>query len=144
MPTHAVIKENLRAVDIDGLRFDSAWVVHARARVAETFGFEPCLWQVKVSLASLRGDKHLLSISRTGSGKTLTFWMPVLLSEDGIIIVVVPLNVLAKQFVDQLNRVGISSIVLTAETATKANFEVRLYDLQYFNNSTKYIYIGCP
>lgn len=144
MPTHAVIKENLRAVDIDALRFDSAWVVHARARVAEIFGFEPCLWQVKVSLASLRGDKHLLSISRTGSGKTLTFWMPVLLSEDGVIIVVVPLNILAKQNADQLNRVGISSIVLTAETATKSNFEVRLYDFQYFNNNTKYIYIGCP
>ena len=72
----------------------------------------------------LKGDKHVLSISRTGSGKTLTFWLPVILSYDGIVIVVLPLNVLAKQNLDQLTRAGINSVVVTGETASAEQFEV--------------------
>lgn len=131
MCTHAVIKKELQRVNIDRLRFDSEWVVGVRARAVEAFGFEPCLWQIKVSLATLRGDKHVLSISRTGSGKTLTFWLPILLSEDGVLIVIVPLNLLGKQNVDQLSRIGISAIVLTGETATQANFEVSIGIVYY-------------
>ena len=124
MRAHAVIRRKLRSVNIDALRFDSDWVVKAREEVSKVFGVEPCLWQIKVSLAVLRGDKHILSISRTGSGKTLTFWIPVLLMDDGIQIVVIPLNLLGKQDVEQLARVNISAIVLTGETATPSNFAV--------------------
>lgn len=113
-------------MDIDRLDSHSPWVKLARRRTQEVFGRDvrPCLWQVKVALAVLKGDKHVLSIARTGSGKTLTFWIPILLTDDGITIIVVPLNLLAKQNVDQLGLVGINSIMITAETATPANFEV--------------------
>ena len=84
----------------------------------------PSLIVLKVALAMLKGDKHVLSISRTGSGKTLTFWLPVILSYDGIVIVVLPLNVLAKQNLDQLTRAGINSVVVTGETASAEQFEV--------------------
>ncbi|KAJ7939892.1 hypothetical protein B0H13DRAFT_2299933 [Mycena leptocephala] len=52
-----------------------------------------------------------------GSGKTSTFWMPLLFQ-----IVVTPLNILEKQNVDSLAKVGISGITITAETATAENF----------------------
>lgn len=125
---YAVIKRQLRSVDIDGLDSDSPWVKLARERSQEVFGpnVRPCLWQAKVSLSTLKGEKHVLSIARTGSGKTLTFWLPVLLTSDGIIIVVVPLNILAEQNFDQLTRAGINTMVITAETATPANFEVSI------------------
>lgn len=102
MRARAAIRRKLWTVDIDKLQYDSECVVQARASALQAFGFEPCLWQLKVSLASLRGDKHILSISRTGSGKTLTFWLPILhvLASDGMIIVVVPLKLLGKQNLD--------------------------------------------
>ena len=126
--SHAVIKKALKSVDINTLNSDSPWVIRTCNRVREVFGqhVRPCLWQVKVALATLKGDKHVVSIARTGSGKTLTFWMPLLLCYDGIIIVVVPLNLLAKQNVDQLSRVGIPAIVITGETATDDNFKVSI------------------
>lgn len=124
--TYAVIKQRLRSVDINSLDSHSPWVKLARERSQEVFGraVRPCLWQVKVALAFLKGEKHVLSIARTGSGKTLTFWIPVLLTDDGITIVIVPLNLLAKQNVDQLTLAGINSMIITADTATPANFDV--------------------
>ena len=123
---YAVIRERLKAVDIDKLNSDSEWVKLARMRTCEVFGMDvrPCLWQIKVALATLKGEKNVLSISRTGSGKTLTFWLPLVLCDDGIIIVVLPLNILAKQNLDQLSQAGINAVVITGETATPDNFEV--------------------
>ena len=141
MRTHAVTRRQLRSVNIDALRFDSDWVVRTREEVSKVFGVEPCLWQVKVSLAVLRGDKHVLSISRTGSGKTLTFWIPVLLTNDGIQIVVIPLNLLGKQNVEQLVRVGISAIVLTSETATPSNFAVSTLTIIHWQVLTYILFI---
>lgn len=124
MQTHAVIRRQLQSVDINALRFDSPWVKQAREVASKVFSIEPCLWQVKVALATLRGGKHVLSVSRTGSGKTMTFWIPILLSVDGIIIIIVPLNLLGKQNVDQLSRVGISATVITGDNATPSHFAV--------------------
>lgn len=128
---YAVIRERLKAVDIDKLNSDSEWVKLARMRAQEVFGMDvrPCLWQIKVALATLKGEKHVLSVARTGSGKTLTFWLPLVLCDDGIIIVVLPLNILAKQNLDQLSRVGINAVVITGETATPESFEVSKYIL---------------
>lgn len=124
--SYAVIRRQLRSVDIDGLDSSSPWVKLARERSQQVFGnrVRPCLWQVKVALATLKGDKHVLSIARTGSGKTLTFWIPILLTDDGIIIVVVPLNILAEQNVSRLTRAGINALVITGKTATASNFKV--------------------
>lgn len=124
--SYAVIKRQLRSVDIDTLDSDSPWVKLARERSQQVFGHKiwPCLWQVKVALATLRGDKHVVSIARTGSGKTLTFWIPVILTDDGILIVVVPLNILAEQNVSRLTQAGIKALVITGETATASSFEV--------------------
>ena len=60
----------------------------------------------------------------TGSGKTLTFWMPLLFRLEGIQIIITPLNILGKQNVDALAALGVAGIALSAETATTENFKV--------------------
>jgi superfamily II DNA or RNA helicase len=73
----------------------------------EILGYCPCLWQVRVVEAILKHDKDIISIAATGSGKTLTFWMPLLFKNEGIQIVVTPLNILGKQNVNSLAKLGI-------------------------------------
>lgn len=98
-----------------------------RDNVALRFGYRPCLWQIRVVQAILKHDKDVISISATGSGKSLTFWMPLLFVPEGIQLVITPLNILGQQNVDTLAKVGISGISITAETATEANFQVNLF-----------------
>ena len=42
------------------------------------FGFYPCLWQIRVVEAILKHGRDIISVAATGTGKTLTFWMPLL------------------------------------------------------------------
>ncbi|KIJ09816.1 hypothetical protein PAXINDRAFT_57347, partial [Paxillus involutus ATCC 200175] len=49
-----------------------------RQRTLEVFGVRPCLWQLKVAEALLKGDKDVLCTAGTGMGKTLGFWIPLL------------------------------------------------------------------
>ncbi|KLO16401.1 P-loop containing nucleoside triphosphate hydrolase protein [Schizopora paradoxa] len=94
-----------------------------RRKTEATFGKRPCLLQVKVCEALLRGDKNVVCSAATGFGKTLTFFMPLLFREDGIVIIVTALNILGTQNVEQLKAVGINGVSITAKTATKENFQ---------------------
>ena len=95
-----------------------------RRRTQEILGYHPCLWQIRVVEAILKHDKDIISIAATGSGKTLTFWMPLLFKKDGIQIVITPLNILGKQNVKSLVKMGIQGITVTAENATMQTFKV--------------------
>ena len=46
-------------------------------QVEAVFGFRPCLWQIHVVRAILNGN-DVITIAPTGSGKSMTYWMPVL------------------------------------------------------------------
>jgi superfamily II DNA helicase RecQ len=74
--------------------------------------------------AVLKHNKDIIAIAATGSGKTLTFWMPLLFKKNGIHIVVTPLNILGKQNVNNLAKLGIQGITVTAENATTQTFKV--------------------
>jgi ATP-dependent DNA helicase RecQ len=104
---------------------DTLLLSEIRDQVEHLFCHRPCLWQIRVVQALLKNDKDVASISATGSGKTLTFWMPLLFMPDGIQIVVTPLNILGKQNVDTLAKVGINAVSVTADTATAATFQVK-------------------
>ncbi|KLO14707.1 hypothetical protein SCHPADRAFT_808200, partial [Schizopora paradoxa] len=78
----------------------------------------PCLLQMKVCQAFLRGDKNIICTAATGFGKTLTFFMPLLFSSDSIIIIVTALNILGIQNVRQLASAGISGVSVCAKTAS--------------------------
>jgi superfamily II DNA helicase RecQ len=100
-------------------------ILEIRQRTIHLLGYRPCLWQIRVVEALLKHDKDIISIAATGSGKTLTFWMPLLFRPDGIQIIITPLNILRKQNVDTLTTLGVSRIALHVETATTKNFKVR-------------------
>ncbi|KIM55781.1 hypothetical protein SCLCIDRAFT_133998, partial [Scleroderma citrinum Foug A] len=91
----------------------------------QTFGVWPCLWQLKVSEALLKGDKDVICTAGTGMGKTLCFWLPLLFRPDGIQIVVTPLNLLGAQNATSLAKARICAIAINSETATLANFTYR-------------------
>ncbi|KAJ3476844.1 hypothetical protein NLI96_g10880 [Meripilus lineatus] len=93
-----------------------------RKKTIEKLGRRPCLWQLKIAQAILKREKDVVCIAGTGSGKTLTFWMP-LLFRDGIQIVITPLNILGAQNVEELKSRGIPAISISAETATLQNLK---------------------
>ena len=99
-------------------------LLEIRQKTIRLLGYQPCLWQIQVVEAILRHDKDIISVAATGSGKTLTFWMPLLFRPSGIQIIITPLNILGKQNVDALVALDIKGIVLSAETATAENFKV--------------------
>ena len=101
-------------------------IIEIRQKTIQLLGYRSCLWQIRVVEASLKHDKDIISITVTGSGKTLTFWMPLLFRPDGPQIIITPLNTLGKQNVETLTALGISAIALHAETATAKNFRVRI------------------
>ncbi|PIL23292.1 transporter [Ganoderma sinense ZZ0214-1] len=92
-------------------------------KTEELLGRRPCVWQSKVAQAVLRGEKDIVCISGTGSGKTLTFWIPLLFRPEGIQVVITPLNLLGSQNAAELQKVGITGIALSGKTATRENFE---------------------
>ena len=102
-----------------------------RKETQRRLGRYPCLWQARATQEILRGEKDVICVSPTGSGKTLTFWMPLLFREDGIQIVVTPLNILGTQNKAELASYGISAIAVSAETASPRLFEVQLILSEY-------------
>ena len=46
-------------------------------KVKKVFGFAPCLWQIHIIHTILSGN-DVITITRMGSGKSMTYWMPVL------------------------------------------------------------------
>ena len=93
-----------------------------RAKVKSHFGIEPCLFQLEDAMAQLRGD-NCITVAATGSGKTLTFWIPLLFKE-GIMILVTALNILGEQNVAELKALGIRAVNITRDNATKSLFKV--------------------
>ncbi|KAF8574346.1 hypothetical protein K439DRAFT_1372718, partial [Ramaria rubella] len=63
-------------------------------------------------------------ISGTGSGKMLTFWMPLIYEKESITILVTALNVLGQQTADTLRNTGIPSINVTQANAHSKTFQV--------------------
>ncbi|THU75230.1 hypothetical protein K435DRAFT_612698, partial [Dendrothele bispora CBS 962.96] len=53
----------------------------------------PCVPQLWSALHQLHG-KTVFTIARTGFGKTLTFWLPLIARSNSIMIIVTPLNIL--------------------------------------------------
>ena len=94
-----------------------------RETIKERFGFYPCTWQLKAALTQLE-QKDLLTLAPTGSGKTLTFWIPLLFNGNGITIVVTPLIVLGEKNVAELKLVSILAINLTTSSATDKTYKV--------------------
>jgi superfamily II DNA helicase RecQ len=95
-----------------------------REKTLDVFGKRPCHLQVKICSALLQQKKHVVCSASTGFGKTLTFMMPLLFDESGIMIVITALNVLGEQNVRTLESIGIPGIALSSETNNVETFKV--------------------
>ena len=104
-----------------------------RDTTLKAFGVRPCLWQIQVAEALLKGENDVICMAGTGMGKTLTFWIPLLFRPDGIQIIVTPLNLLGQQNVESLAKAGIRAIAISAETATASNLHVSSSRETYLN-----------
>ncbi|KAG2039344.1 hypothetical protein BDR03DRAFT_860155 [Suillus americanus] len=96
-------------------------------KTQEKFGVHPCLWQLKVAHALLKGDWDVMCIAGTGMGKTLSFWILLLFCINSIQLVITPLNLLGKQNVLSLaiKALKYCAIIVSPEQIMKShsNFE---------------------
>jgi superfamily II DNA helicase RecQ len=95
------------------------WTIKGiRDLVVKHFNKRPCWYQIKVALA-LHARKDVISCAATGAGKTLSFWIALLMAmeegKDKMIIVVTPLNLLGKQNVDSLGHAGLRAIAAASK-----------------------------
>jgi superfamily II DNA helicase RecQ len=121
---------------MSGLKFIIPTLDELRSTVQNSFGVRPCIFQACSALAQLE-QKDYITISPTGSGKTLTFWIPLLFNDDGIIIIVTALNILGEMNVAELEKLGISATNVTGESAADELFKV--LSLYSFNLLLSYL-----
>jgi superfamily II DNA helicase RecQ len=102
-------------------------IEEVQSLVLRIFNKRPCWFQIKVALA-LHAGKDVVACASTGAGKTLSFWIPMLMAlnegKDKITFVVTPLNLLGKQNVKELEGVGISAIAVSSENNNVKSFWV--------------------
>lgn len=90
-----------------------------------------CLWQIKIAQA-LDDKSDVIGVAATGAGKTLTFYIPLLMAlergEDKMIFIITPLNLLGVQNAESemLKNAGIPAVAISAQTATKDIYKVCL------------------
>src|SRR6267154_3416503 len=98
-------------------------LVDMKQIIQEKFGLLPCTWQLQSARYQL-DNKDIVTILPTGSGKTLTFWIPLLFNPGRIIIIVTPLNILGEKNQKEAEAYGFPAINLCKETATDQVFKV--------------------
>ena len=92
----------------------------------KTFGRLLCHSQVEI-VQKLAKKKDVIACLPTGAGKTLTFWMPILMAiadghQEKISFVVTPLNLLGKQNEAQLKEANVTAISISAKNAHEETF----------------------
>ena len=90
--------------------------------IEEFFGIHPCLWQIRVTHATLGGN-DLVTIAPTGLRKSLTYWLPLWYITNGIVIAVTSLKQLGTQFSEKLKE-HVTAVSIMASNATNELFEV--------------------
>ncbi len=57
------------------------WTVsRIRNLVFRRFGKRPCLWQINAARALYEKEHDVVAVAATGSGKTLSFWIALLMA----------------------------------------------------------------
>ncbi|KAI0045264.1 P-loop containing nucleoside triphosphate hydrolase protein, partial [Auriscalpium vulgare] len=94
-----------------------------RAAAQERLGRSPCLWQLEVGKELIERKNDIISTAATGDGKTLTFWLPLLFNESGVLLIVTALNLLADQNVQELARYQIPAIAINGNDKSAAIYK---------------------
>ncbi|KAH6893859.1 P-loop containing nucleoside triphosphate hydrolase protein [Coprinopsis sp. MPI-PUGE-AT-0042] len=107
---------------------NSTWTTERiRELGMKAFSKRLCYSQIEI-IKQLSCKKDVIACLPTGAGKTLTFWMPLLMAleegkKDSLTFVVTPLNILGKQNEEQLNSAGLRAISVTGKNASKETFK---------------------
>ncbi|KAG6913530.1 hypothetical protein DXG01_006173 [Tephrocybe rancida] len=76
---------------------------------------------------ALRAGKDVIGVVATGAGKTLSFWIPLLMALDEgldkMAVIVTPLNLLGKQAEAQLNLAGLSCIAVNKQNNNPSTYK---------------------
>ena len=96
--------------------------------------FRPYLREV---IESLLNGQHTLGISPTGSGKTLCFTLPTVMS-DKITFVIFPLNLLMPDMSQHFGKLGITSCMINQYT-TKETINTLFHDFNSEQPQTKIV-----
>ncbi|KAG1889416.1 hypothetical protein F4604DRAFT_1531126, partial [Suillus subluteus] len=64
--------------------------------VEVSFNIAPCKFQLQCAQAQL-DQKDVITIAPTGAGKMLTFWIPLLFNNNGMVVLITALNGLGDQ-----------------------------------------------
>jgi len=79
----------------------------------------------------LYAGKDVIGCAPTGAGKTLSFWIPLLMAlEEGheaMTIIVTPLNLLGKQNQGLLEKAGLSALAVSMRNANRETWKVGVY-----------------
>jgi hypothetical protein len=94
------------------------------------FNIRPCISQIKVSIWQLRYETDIIYISATGSGKTLTFWIPMIYEKDSITVLVTALNVLGQQTAQTLELSRIKVHMRMCQIRTRC-FQLNFLSLKF-------------
>ncbi|KZT73988.1 P-loop containing nucleoside triphosphate hydrolase protein, partial [Daedalea quercina L-15889] len=98
-----------------------------RALVKRAFDKRACLFQIKVARALREKKNDVVGVAATGIGKTLSFWIPLLMAledkEDKCVIICTPLNLLGKQNVQVLEKAGLSGVSIDKSNANDETFK---------------------
>lgn len=97
-----------------------------RAKMQAHFKKRPCDWQLELYRAQ-KNAKNIISIARTGSGKTFTYFLPLIDSTDGVVIIVTALNVLGDQFEREALAAGFSAKSVNGKNDTNEVFKVSIH-----------------
>ncbi|KAL0575055.1 hypothetical protein V5O48_006900 [Marasmius crinis-equi] len=102
----------------------------AQELVKNKLGIRPCLWQLRVIREILHNEHDVITVAPTGSGKSMTFWAPLLFTKK-VIIVVVPLKTLGEQFADDLNNEFKMPAVMVTKNITDKTLFKEIINLKY-------------
>ena len=111
------------------------WMVNdVHLLVKSKLGKWPCLLQIQAAL-TLYGGNDVVACAVTGFGKTLTFWIPLLMAleegRDQVIFVVTPLNLLGRQNVDCLEDLGIPAVAVDGDSLNEKVLKVSLCSMLF-------------
>lgn len=113
-----------------------------RDLVQSKFGKWPCWFHIKLALA-LRAGKDVVGVAATGAGKTLSFWILLLMAlkegQDKMIVVVTPLNLLGKQTETQLNEAGLPSIAVSKFNNIPSTYKVCYQEALYISKFNTFV-----
>lgn len=108
---------------MSALQYDIPDDATIKAIVETRYNIKPCNFQVQSAVEQLR-RRDVITIAPTGAGKTLTFWIPLLFTGDGVMIIITALNGLGDQNVEELNTLGLTCVNVTGQNVSDELFKV--------------------